>query len=123
MTLCHVCGSTVLIPNEDSHPTCYSEEFGTRTRTELARLAKQTTSEWGVFVAAVKSVAREDGTVHQCDMRPLIRGRIHHKTIATFYRRAKDARLLRDTGEREPSNDVAGRNTDKLDRIYELVAA
>lgn len=31
--------------------------------------------------------------------------------------------LLRDTGEREPSNDAAGRNLDKLDRVYELRAA
>lgn len=42
---------------------------------------------------------------------------------AREYRRAKSEGLLRDTGEREPSNDAAGRNTDKLDRIYELVGA
>ncbi len=28
-----------------------------------------------------------------------------------------------DTGEREPSSDVEGRNTDKLDRIYAWEAA
>ena len=28
--------------------------------------------------------------------------------------------VLVDTGEREPSDDVAGRNADKLDRIYRL---
>jgi hypothetical protein len=79
-----------------------------------------TSYEWGVFVAAVRQVAREDGEVHQCDMRRLIRGRIDPKAIGRCYRRAKSAGLLVDTKRREESDDVAGRNTDKLDRIYSL---
>lgn len=79
-------------------------------------------SEWAIFTAALRSAAR-DGVVHQSAVRPLIRGRIAPKHIGTLYRRAKTDGLLVDTGEREPSDDVAGRNSDKLDRIYELRAA
>lgn len=75
--------------------------------------------EWAVFVAAITQAAR-DGEVHQSAVRPLIRGRIEPKHIGTLYRRAKAEGLLTDTGRREPSNDVAGRNSDKLDRIYAL---
>lgn len=78
--------------------------------------------EWATFLAALR-VAAVDGIVHQSAVRPLIRGRIEAKHIGTLYRRAKAEGLLVDTGEREPSNDVAGRNTDKLDRIYKLVAS
>lgn len=74
--------------------------------------------EWSVFKRAVLGSVRRDGTVHQADVRPRIRGRIEPKHIGTMWRRAKDTGLLVDTGEREPSNDAAGRNTDKLDRIY-----
>ena len=80
------------------------------------------TSEWGVFVSALRQVA-VDGIVHQSAMRRLIRGRVQPKTIGTFYRRAKSEGLIRDTGEREPSDDVAGRNSDKLDRVYALAVA
>lgn len=79
--------------------------------------------EWVVFTTALRSAARPDGTVHQCDVRPKIRGRIAPKHIGPMWRRARSEGLVRDTGEREPSNDSAGRNTDKLDRIYELRAA
>ena len=80
-------------------------------------------SEWSIFRAAVLAAARADGTVHQSDVRPLIRGRVAPKHVGTFYRRAKADRLIRDTGEREPSDDVAGRNADKLDRVYALAGA
>ena len=77
-------------------------------------------SDWHVFVRAVRAAARDDGTVHQSDVRPRIRGRIEPKRIGTLYRRAKAEGLLRDTGQVEPSTDVAGRNGDKLSRIYAL---
>ena len=80
-------------------------------------------SEWAIFAAAVRKAARRDGTVHPGDVRPLIRGRVAPKHIGTLYRRAKAEGLLTDTGEREPSNDFAGRNGDKLDRIYALRGA
>jgi hypothetical protein len=76
--------------------------------------------EYAVFVAAVRAAVRPDGTVHQSDMRPHLRGRIEPKHVGSMYRRAKAEGLLVDTGEREPSNDVAGRNSDKLDRIYAI---
>ncbi len=85
---------------------------------ELAPVAPQ--SEWSIFRSAVTSTARDDGTVHQCDVRPLVRGRIEPKHIGQLWRRARSEGLVRDTGEREQSNDVAGRNADKLDRVYAL---
>lgn len=81
------------------------------------------TDEWSIFTAALRTAARADGTVHQCDVRPIIRGRIAPKHIGQMWRRARAEGLVRDTGDREPSNDTAGRNADKLDRIYALRAA
>lgn len=80
-------------------------------------------AEWVVFTAALRSAVRADGTVHQCDVRPLIRGRIDPKAIGRFYRRARNDGLLVDTQRREESDDRAGRNTDKLDRIYAMRGA
>ncbi|GAA2007843.1 hypothetical protein [Nocardioides kribbensis] len=76
--------------------------------------------DWVIFTSALRTVADQTGTIHQSAMRRLIRGRVAPKAIGTFYRRAKAEGLIVDTGEREPSNDVAGRNADKLDRIYRL---
>lgn len=84
--------------------------------------AAGTTDEWSLFVAAVRQVARPDGTVHQGDVRPLIRGRIAPKHIGSLYRRARSEGLLVDTGQLEPSTDSAGRNTDKQSRIYRVAA-
>lgn len=81
-----------------------------------------TIGEWAIFLAALRSAVR-GGVVHQRDVRPIIRGRIEPKHIGTLYRRAKAEGVLIDTGKREPSDDVAGRNADKLDRIYELAAS
>lgn len=88
-------------------------------------------SEWAIFVQAVKAVAAEnDGIVYQSDrpdgrlgVRRRIRGRIEPKHIGQLWRRARTEGLVSDTGEREPSNDTAGRNADKLDRIYSLRSA
>lgn len=79
--------------------------------------------DWQVFKDALRAVAETDGTVHQRHMRRLIRGRIAPKQIGQLYRKAKAEGLIVDTGEREQSDDVAGRNSDKLDRLYRLVAA
>lgn len=79
--------------------------------------------EWRVFRDALRAVAEKDGTIHQSAMRRLIRGRIAPKSIGTLYRKAKSDGLIVDTGEREPSDDRAGRNSDKLDRIYVLRGA
>lgn len=77
----------------------------------------------GIFTSALRQVVDHDGRVHQGKVRPLIRGRIEPKRIGQMYRRAKNEGLLIDTGDREPSNDAVGRNTDKLDRIYLLRGA
>lgn len=78
--------------------------------------------EWAIFTAAIRAAVRADGTVHQRDVRPAIRGKVAPKKIGQLYRRARSEGLLTDTGEREPSDDAAGRNLDKLDRIYRLAA-
>lgn len=87
------------------------------------RAVTVTRSEWGVFTSVLRQVVDPDGRVHQGKVRPLIRGRIEPKRIGQMYRRAKSEGLLIDTGDREPSNDAVGRNTDKLDRIYLLRGA
>lgn len=74
-------------------------------------------SEWLIFTTALQRAAR-GGEVHQGDVRPMIRGKVAPKRIGQFYRRARAEGLIEDTGRREQSNDFAGRNTDKLDRIY-----
>lgn len=78
--------------------------------------------EWSLFVAALKSSVRSDGTVHQSDVRPKIRGRIHPKHIGQFYARARRDGLIREL-RREQSGDVAGRNTNKWEPVYELSSA
>jgi hypothetical protein len=93
--------------HEQHHPSwCNCSEFG----------------EWSIFVRAIKAAVRDDGTVHQGDVRPRIRGRIEPKHIGQLYRRARTLGLIEDTNEREPSTDAAGRNTDKTCRIYRLGA-
>lgn len=94
---------------------------GFHIATQHPALCKCGAGEWSVFVAALRTAAA-DGVVHQSAVRPLIRGRVLPKHVGQMYRRAKTEGLLVDTGDREPSNDVAGRNTDKLDRIYRLGA-
>ena len=80
-------------------------------------------SEWAVFTRALSTAARKsrDGLVHQGDVRPLIAA-IPHKHRGLLYRRARTEGLLVERGM-EPSTDAAGRNTDKLSRVYELRAA
>lgn len=82
--------------------------------------AAGTTDEWSLFRGTVLAAARPDGTVHQGDVRPLIRGRIAPKHIGSLYRRARSEGLLVDTGQLEPSTDTAGRNGDKTSRVYAI---
>jgi hypothetical protein len=79
------------------------------------------TSEWSLFVAALRSAARSDGLIHQTDVRPLIQA-IPHKHRGTYYRKAKSAGLIELVGK-EPSTDAAGRNTDKDQKVYRLRSA
>ncbi len=77
--------------------------------------------DWLIFVNAARKVEKA-GRVHQCDMRPLLRGALDPKSIGRQYARAKREGLLI---EREPerSNDEVGRNAGRWEPTYELAAA
>lgn len=77
-------------------------------------------SEWTFFISVIRKVTRADGTLHQGDVRPLIRGRIPAKHIGQLWKRARNDGLIVDTGEWERSTDVEGRNGDKRCRVYAL---
>lgn len=86
------------------------------------RASDQSAGEWPFFVSVIRKVARADGSVHQNDVRPLIRGRIPAKHVGLLWKRARNDGLIVDTGEWERSTDVEGRNSDKRCRIYRLAA-
>lgn len=78
-------------------------------------------TDWHTFVTALKQAVRDDGTVHACDVRPLVRGRIAPKHIASCYRSARQSGLLVEAGH-ERSNDERGRNAGRMEPYYELRA-
>lgn len=94
----------------------------TQPHRDDCRLGTAETSEWAIFRAALRKAARDDGSVHQADVRPLIRGRIEPKHIGTLYRRARTEGLLREI-DHERSDDLAGRNAGRLEPVYELRSA
>ena len=79
-------------------------------------------NEWSVFVAAVRQVVRPDGTVHACDLRPLLRNRIEPRRLSSLYRTARHKGLLVEVGH-ERSNDERGRNAGRMEPYYSLGAA
>ncbi|WP_436699922.1 hypothetical protein [Nocardioides sp. BYT-33-1] len=79
-------------------------------------------AEWSTFTAALRLARRADGTVHQCDVRPHIRGRIEPKRIGQLWRRARSERLVVEVGH-ERSNDIEGRNAGRMEPYYELRSA
>ena len=92
-----------------------------KTVTEVA-LPDPTDAEWSIFTAALRLARRADNTVHQCDVRPHIRGRIEPKHIGILWRRAKSEGLVVEVGH-ERSNDTAGRNAGRMEPYYEITAA
>lgn len=78
-------------------------------------------TDWHTFVTALKQAVRDNGEIHQGDVRPLIQT-IPHKSRGLLYRRARTLGLIEQVGL-EQSTDVAGRNGDKLQRIYKLRSA
>lgn len=90
---------------------------------KFCRCAQFGGTEYQTFVRVLKSVRRPDGTIHQADVRPLIRGRIEAKHVGQLYRRAVGEKIIDWTGRREKSDDVIGRNSDKLERVYVWRAA
>lgn len=89
-----------------------------RTVAEV-ELPDPTDAEWSIFLAALRKAVRADSTVHQCDVRPHIRGRIEPKHIGILWRRAKSERLVVEVGH-ERSNDTAGRNAGRMEPYYEM---
>ncbi|GGO86735.1 hypothetical protein GCM10011584_09780 [Nocardioides phosphati] len=79
--------------------------------------------EWSLFVAALKSSVRSDGTVHVNDVRPKVRGRIAHKKIGLYWTKAQQKRLIRWENGWEQSTDAVGSNQDKLARVYVWTSA
>lgn len=80
------------------------------------------TDEWATFKAALIKARRVDGTVHQCDVRPHIRGVIEPKHVGQMWRRARSEGLVAELGH-ERSNDTAGRNAGRMEPYYELRSA
>ena len=78
-------------------------------------------SDWHVFTRAIRSAMKDNGEVSQNDIRPLIRGRIDPKRIGQLYRRARSEGLLVEV-RREPSADVAGRNSHHWQPVYRVKA-
>lgn len=78
--------------------------------------------DWTIFTAALRSAVRSDGTVHACDVRPIVRGRIAPKHIGQQWKKARDLSLLVEVGH-ERSDDEKGRNKGRMEPYYELRAA
>ena len=113
---CDVCTSCHL-------KAIHASRQGAHARVVAAIAARdQAVDEWAVFLAAVQQAAASsaDGLVHQTAVRPLIAA-IPPKHRGLLYRRARTEGLLREVGW-EQSTDVAGRNGDKQQRIYEWKA-
>ena len=78
--------------------------------------------EWPFFVSVIRKVARADGTVHQGDVRPMIRGRIPAKHVGLLWKRARREGLVLEAGH-ERSDDELGKNAGRMEPYYRLSAA
>jgi hypothetical protein len=90
------------------------------TCVECVRRSLRPTSEWAIFCRALREAA-VGGVVHQRDVRPLVSGRIKPQSVGRCYSRAIREGLITEV-RRERSNDVAGRNTNKLEPVYARAA-
>lgn len=74
---------------------------------------------WALFVRTLRANVRSDGTVHACDIRPLVRGRIEPRQLSSLWRRAqsKSVGLIRQV-DVERSDDVAGKNAGRPEPVY-----
>jgi hypothetical protein len=79
-------------------------------------------SAYRLFCEALSAAVRADGTVHACDVRPLTRGRIAPRLLSRCWGQAINEHLLVEAGH-ERSNDVASRNSHRMEPYYELRAA
>lgn len=85
--------------------------------TQGCHCPESNTTEWSIFLQALRTAVRPDQTVHACDVRPLVRDRVAPRTISTFYRRARAEHLLDEAGH-ERSDDVRGKNAGRLEPFY-----
>lgn len=76
-------------------------------------------SEWTTFTRVLRESVRGDGTIHQADVRPRLRGRIEPKHIGLCWKRAKRDGLVVEAGF-ERSNDEEGKNAHRMEAFYEL---
>ena len=75
---------------------------------------------WATFVRVLRSSVRPDGTVHACDVRPKVKGRIKPQKISSCWREAQSpaADLIRQTDEVERSDDREGKNAGRPEYVY-----
>lgn len=78
-------------------------------------------SDREIFRRALRQAVRPDGTVHACDVRPLVRDRIEPKHIATQWRTARQDGLIEEIGH-ERSDDTRGKNAGRMEPYYLLIA-
>ena len=89
---------------------------------KAAALDAAAADEWAIFRAALVEATDAAGEIDQTAMRRLTRGRIYHKRIGRFYKRAKDEGLIVAV-RREQSTDEAGRNSHHSATVYRRAAA
>lgn len=75
---------------------------------------------WAFFVQVLRAKVRPDNTVHQADVRPVLRGRIKPQQISSFWRQAqsRSVALIRQTDAVDRSDDVQGRNAGRPEPVY-----
>ena len=76
-------------------------------------------AEWQVFLRAVRAAAQDDGTVHQRDVRPRLRGSLDPKAIGRQWARARRERVVSEIGH-ERSDDRHGKNAGRMEPVYRL---
>lgn len=87
------------------------------------KFAISTDTDYDLFVDAIKHAARTShGTVRQNIVRPIIAGKVFHKRVGPFYRRAICEGLLAYDGQSfEISEDHSGGNAGRPTRVYTWV--
>lgn len=119
-------GGSWVCPDCDTARAAEAEQRALAEAKAAAHVAaegKVTEAEWSTFLAAIKRVAAENGgQVDANKVRPLVRGRIEPKHIATAYAVAKRAELIERIGINE-STDTEGKNAGRPQPLYRLRSA
>lgn len=118
-----LCKADILVGAETCSDCDRRKIMAAVAKAQAARISAAGVSDnWPAFLAVLRQAVRPDGTVHQSDVRPLVRDRFAPKVIASLYRRARADRVLVEIGT-ERSNDVAGRNAGRHEPYYRLCLA